>query len=474
MNAIVRDDIISLDSFVQARFKYEKYLQLIKGAGNYCFLDQFKRYFENGDYIARCMEELNLIKTENLNNNYKYIYLTDTAMKYLVLKDDERDFSDVSKKQISVIKVNKYPSEKVLMSSAMKFEFMAAGKNQLLIKEKLIERLKQDFYSQFEIVNPEEKIKGLQEKLGIIKQEFQKQKEFTERLIQVFKDIQGIELMKSSSDLQKVITQKDLMLKTLEEEYKSLGMLAKGRKNEILEEVQILKLDIGTLKSNSNIKRRLEEQIEKAKEPLIKLNDQYNTIKKQIEDLNKDQEKNKDVDAKFEKLKTKIINLYDKSKIIVYFNKNELNFLILDTGTIKTAYGYLKIINELSTLDYKFDAIKVIIISYSKKRAENLNEEFELTQKERSKALEVMEAYENNANVSRSERNRWQYTPPEHYTSSENIYYNTPKIQTSIISKTHCMDIYKKNISSSENYIKKKDKKTIEELKQRLNSSDLI
>jgi len=136
MIAMVRDDIISLDSFVQAKFKYEKYLLLLKNAGNYCFLDQFKRLFEKGETIAKNMEELNLIKTETLNNNYKYIYLTDTAMKYIILKDDPKDYTSVVKNKISVLKVNKYPSEKVLMSSALKFELIANGKGQMIFKRK--------------------------------------------------------------------------------------------------------------------------------------------------------------------------------------------------------------------------------------------------------------------------------------------------------------------------------------------------
>ena len=107
MKAIVRDDIIALDSFVAAEFKYKEYLELLMKSGNYCFLDQFKKQIPSGESIVKGMIENNLLGTENLNNSYKYIYLSDTAMKYLYLRTSEEDFSKVKKNRISVKKVNK-------------------------------------------------------------------------------------------------------------------------------------------------------------------------------------------------------------------------------------------------------------------------------------------------------------------------------------------------------------------------------
>ena len=124
MKAIVRDDIISLDSFVAAEFKYKYYLELLMKAGNYCFLDQFKTLIKSGQTIIKGMEENNLIATENLNKNYKYVYLTDTAMKYLYLRDDEKIIQTLQNR-ISVKKVNKNPTEKQLLSSAYKFHFFS-------------------------------------------------------------------------------------------------------------------------------------------------------------------------------------------------------------------------------------------------------------------------------------------------------------------------------------------------------------
>ena len=51
MKSIVRDDIISLESFVAAEFKYKYYLETLMKSGNYCFLDQFKRFIKKIVYI---------------------------------------------------------------------------------------------------------------------------------------------------------------------------------------------------------------------------------------------------------------------------------------------------------------------------------------------------------------------------------------------------------------------------------------
>lgn len=192
-------------------------------------------------------------------------------------------------------------------------------------------------------------------------------------------------------------------------------------------------------------------------------------MKNELSKIESAEEKNKEIEFKFEKLKNKIINLYDKSKIITIIHDKGIQFAILDTGNTKTAYGYLKIINELKKLDYRADKIQIIIVSYSQKRAESLKSEFEETQKERIKALEIMEKYEKKTGIRREDRNTWLYDPPQHYIKSENIYYNTPKVEVRIIEVTWYMENYKKNVSYSESYIKEKDKKAIKDLKERFN-----
>ncbi|MGK0469516.1 hypothetical protein, partial [Clostridium sp.] len=230
MKAEVRDDIISLDSFVQAKFKYEKYLLLLKNAGNYCFLDQFKRLFEKGETIAKNMEELSLIKTGTLNNNYKYVYLTDTAMKYLILKDDPKDYTGIVKNKISVLKVNKYPSEKVLMSAALKFEIIANGKNSLIIKENLINNLKAYFYSQKTVINLDEIKKEMED----IKLEYAKVMTVQTKTIAFLQTVLEVKFMQQQGDLNKLEAQKNKELEDLKLERETLGsILDKKKRNEV-------------------------------------------------------------------------------------------------------------------------------------------------------------------------------------------------------------------------------------------------
>ena len=37
MVGIVRDDIIKLETYVDAEFKYKEYIEVIAGCGGYCF-----------------------------------------------------------------------------------------------------------------------------------------------------------------------------------------------------------------------------------------------------------------------------------------------------------------------------------------------------------------------------------------------------------------------------------------------------
>lgn len=145
MKAMVRDDIIALETFVALRFKYEKYIEMIYDCGGYCFVDQLVRYFggENkGRYLAEQLEENGLIKTKFFNN-YKYCYLTDASIKYVKYKDDPRDFSKMKKANIPVKKINPNPTDKVLFSSALKFDLIQTSK--VLGKRAFIDNCKKVF-----------------------------------------------------------------------------------------------------------------------------------------------------------------------------------------------------------------------------------------------------------------------------------------------------------------------------------------
>ncbi|MBK5201886.1 MAG: hypothetical protein JJE21_10230, partial [Spirochaetaceae bacterium] len=324
MKAEVRDDIISLDSFVQAKFKYEKYLLLLKNAGNYCFLDQFKRLFEKGETIAKNMEELNLIKTETLNNNYKYVYLTDTAMKYLILKDDPKDYTGVVKNKISVLKVNKYPSEKVLMSSALKFELIASGKNQIIIKETLIKCVKEYFYNQNDSFRL--KLEGIKKEMDAIYKKYEEEIIVQNKNIFLLKEILSVSFMQKEENLNELETRRNKELKDLEQEFESSRELLEGKKKkEIHNRIIELKHELENITFGIELEKKVEEQITKAKAPAISLAIKYNAFKKQVNDHAKDQEKRNKIDEQYSNLENKILNMYDKSKIIAYFKNEELH-----------------------------------------------------------------------------------------------------------------------------------------------------
>ena len=61
-------------------------------------LDQFERLWqdEGGKYLAKKMEDANLIKTDYFSN-YKYVRLTPSALKYLYYRDYKEGFLDTPK-----------------------------------------------------------------------------------------------------------------------------------------------------------------------------------------------------------------------------------------------------------------------------------------------------------------------------------------------------------------------------------------
>src|SRR6056297_1893194 len=147
MKAIVRDDIVKLETFVDAEFKYKKYLEILAGCGGMCFIEQFEKHFEDdgGYYLKRKMEKAKLIDTEFFSN-YKYIKLTPTAFKYLHYRYDEKDYSDISKSKIPPAKtLPKKPTEKVFYTSMINFELYHKIKKDFFIKDKQVEILENHF-----------------------------------------------------------------------------------------------------------------------------------------------------------------------------------------------------------------------------------------------------------------------------------------------------------------------------------------
>lgn len=122
MKRLVRDDIIRLDSYVEAEFKYRKELEIIKGVGGYFFLDQAKKYWDHkgGEYFIKKMEDAKLLIKDTFGK-YVYYRLSSTAIKYLTYRDSDKDYSDIEKSKLSGSYLSAHPSEKVLFTSSMLF-----------------------------------------------------------------------------------------------------------------------------------------------------------------------------------------------------------------------------------------------------------------------------------------------------------------------------------------------------------------
>lgn len=469
MRAEVRDDIISLETFVQARFKFEKYLIPIRNSGSYCFLDQFKRNYSNGEYIAKCMEESNLIRCENFNNAYKYIYLTDTAVKYLTLKNSDKDYSNMDKNMISIQQITRYPTEKVLLNSAIKYQLLFNPENNYIIKGNLINELEIEYLKKFELFDLDTRIIEAEGVINKIKESFNRSKIYYDIATTALKGIQEEEYWDKSEGLPKQLNEKNIEIENLNKVLLGLGLLDKNKKNEIRKQIEVIKEATQRLTFNINLQKKISEQKQFLKVPLDELNSNYKISFKALQHLKKIKTDNQDKYDKMIIFKNKILNLYDKSKIIVRLKAGNLNYEIIDTGNFKSAYGYLKQINSLKLEEYSINSVNIVIFSYSEKRANNMKNEFEVTQKERIKADETMKEYETFMGISRSTRSKWQKTPPHSYFVAEKIYYNTPVINEIILNaETWYMAVYKKNAVIKKIYIKAKDKNTIEGLGKKL------
>jgi hypothetical protein len=147
MKREVRDDIIKLETFVDAEFKYRKQIDIIANCGGYCLVGQFKEHFEKdgGYYLMKKMESAGLITTELFSNSYKYIKLTTSALKYFYYRDDQKDYSDLPKNKIPVPKnMSKPPSEKVIYTSILYFELYHLEGLQVYLKDGHIQFLEDE------------------------------------------------------------------------------------------------------------------------------------------------------------------------------------------------------------------------------------------------------------------------------------------------------------------------------------------
>lgn len=469
MKGFVRDDIIALDSFVAAEFKYKKYIEILRDAGCYCFLDQFKALIPKGKSLVNGMIEHNLIATENINKNYKYIYLTDTAMKYIYLRDSEEDYSTVTKNRISVRKVNKNPSEKQLFSSAYKFHLLIKGEK-TLNKASILNDLEDYIFIKNHKGNKEAYLKHIEiqeEKQKVLDEKIQKLKYEKDLILNTINLInkdsnlfdassEGKELEILKQDLNGIVNKiNEVSKKTIKLGLESLNIKKENIENKIsiLENKYNEKI-IGIKQVNQQIKgldEKIKDIIDNKEKMVFKVNHIKNTVnEKTLPEVVIAQ-------REFEKL-------YDISKIIARIQDDVLEFIILDNGNFKEAHSYLKLINKLNELKLGYKRVNIIVYSYAEHRAENLYNEFKKAKDNKDKAQKTMRAYnlktESNPNK------------PDFYISAEKVYTNTPEFNIEVKDDFYYMSKYKLVTTRADKSIKKKDKKAIDDLIHKLNNTD--
>jgi len=180
MKREVRDDIIKLETFVDAEFKYRKYIDIIANCGGYCLVGQFKKHFkkDGGYYLMKKMEKAGLISTELFSNSYKYIKLTTSALKYFHYRDHEKDYSDIPKNKIPVPKnISKPPSEKVIYTSIIYFELYNLGKGAIYLKDRHVKGLEKILKKNYFI----KKIEKLEKEIENYKSEIKIYKEIKDK-----------------------------------------------------------------------------------------------------------------------------------------------------------------------------------------------------------------------------------------------------------------------------------------------------
>lgn len=477
MKAIVRDDIISLDSFVAAEFKYRKYLEILKISGNYCFLDQFKKLVPKGQSIVNGMIKNNLIATENINKNYKYIYLTDAAMKYLYLKDSDEDFSEVTKNRISVKKISKNPTEKQLLASAYKFHLILEG-DKLIDKESILKNIEDYMYIKSIEMDKQsylDWVKESENQLDKHKAEVEKLINQFEKIkkirIDLFKETEILDMNNKENELQMLKLQYKEIEKKIEAKEKGINKFGVG---DLYYQKEILELKIKFIEKDVLLKSKIKENYEtilleikhkKEKETSSYngLNNKLLNIKKIVKELTSvELETGEITPGKLKTAQREFEKLYDISKIIARLNGKTLEFIILDTGNFKTAYGYLKKVNELNSLKLGYENVKIILYSYAEHRASNLYKEFIKVRKDKQKNLGIIREYNLQTNENPNK--------PDFYLQAEKYYYNTPEFELEIKDDFFYIGKYKAIVSSGDKSIKRKDKKVIDELIDRLNN----
>lgn len=134
---VVRTDIINPHTYLDLELDYKDLIETINLCGGYSLYYQIYKYYggkSKGYREIKKMEDILLIGTEQLNNNY-YLYLKSTALKYLKYKNKEL-FED----DLPVNRLNKNPSYRPLMNSIYSFEYLLE-RHELISTDLSIEKL---------------------------------------------------------------------------------------------------------------------------------------------------------------------------------------------------------------------------------------------------------------------------------------------------------------------------------------------
>jgi|GEM_PF-4020988 len=130
MKIVVRDDFMDPVLYTEIAFYYEKYLKPLYDLGGYCFKKQLIDYLtqSNSSIYERKAEaiygemiERKLIHSVKIAHSC-YLVLGFNTLKYFTLKDEEKDLSDIPSRNLSVTKLHKRPSDRVLLVSAIKYQ----------------------------------------------------------------------------------------------------------------------------------------------------------------------------------------------------------------------------------------------------------------------------------------------------------------------------------------------------------------
>ena len=125
----VRTDIINPHTYLEAELNYKELLEALSECGGYALFQQLYRWYggskTTGFREIKKLQELRLLGSEKLNNN-KYVYLKNTALKYLKFR-----YSKDEVKETNINRIIQKAPFRPLMNSIYSFEY-------LMIKKEII------------------------------------------------------------------------------------------------------------------------------------------------------------------------------------------------------------------------------------------------------------------------------------------------------------------------------------------------